>query len=59
MTNKEVANYLQIGEYTVKDPVKQIMRKFRVTTRTAVVAKYFSNRHHLDLGNDVTSARRV
>jgi DNA-binding CsgD family transcriptional regulator len=59
MTNKEVANGMHIGEYTVKHHVKQIMRKFQVTTRAAIVAKSFSHRRYLDLENEVTSARAV
>lgn len=59
MTNKEVANCMHIGEYTVKHHVKQIMRKFQVTTRAAIVAKSFSNRRSLELGNDATAARAV
>lgn len=57
MTNKEVANCMHIGEYTVKHPVKQIMRKFQVTTRTGIVTKSFSHRRHLNLGNDVRAVR--
>lgn len=59
LTNKEVANAMQIGEYTVKHHVKQIMRKFQVTTRAAVVAKSFSDRRYLELKNEVTSARAI
>lgn len=59
MTNKEVANGMHIGEYTVKHHVKQIMRKFQVTTRAAIVAKSFSHRRYLELENEVTSARAV
>lgn len=59
MTNKEVANGMHIGEYTVKHHVKQIMRKFQVTTRAAIVAKSFSHRRYLELENEVTPARAV
>lgn len=59
MTNKEVANGMHIGEYTVKHHVKQIMRKFQVTTRAAIVAKSFSHRRYLELENEVASARAV
>ncbi|MGB3942504.1 MAG: LuxR C-terminal-related transcriptional regulator, partial [Candidatus Manganitrophaceae bacterium] len=38
-TNKEVAFSLDIGEYTVKDHVKRIMKKLNVTTRAGIVAR--------------------
>lgn len=38
-TNKEVASCMNIGEYTVKDHVKRIMKKLHVTTRAGIVAK--------------------
>lgn len=38
-TNKEVASCMNIGEYTVKDHVKRIMKKLNVTTRASIVAK--------------------
>lgn len=38
-TNKEVALCMNIGEYTVKDHVKRIMKKLNVTTRAGIVAK--------------------
>ena len=38
-TNKEVASCMSIGEYTVKDHVKRIMKKLNVTTRAGIVAK--------------------
>lgn len=38
-TNKEVASQMDIGEYTVKDHVKRIMKKLNVTTRAGIVAK--------------------
>jgi len=38
-TNKEVASCMNIGEYTVKDHVKRIMKKLNVTTRAGIVAK--------------------
>ncbi len=59
MTNKEVAGCMHIGEYTVKHHVKQIMRKFQVTTRAGIVAKSFSNRRYLNLENDMKPARAV
>jgi DNA-binding CsgD family transcriptional regulator len=59
MTNKEVAHSMHIGEYTVKHHVKQIMRKFRVTTRAGIVAKSFSHRHDLNFETDVTPAKVV
>lgn len=57
MTNKEVAACMQIGEYTVKDHIKQIMKKLNVNTRAGIVAKSFSHRFHLNLGSDVDFAR--
>ena len=41
MTNKEIANNLQLSEYTVKDHFKHIMVKTGVTTRTAVALVAF------------------
>lgn len=38
-TNKEVAACMNIGEYTVKDHVKRIMKKLNVTTRAGIVAR--------------------
>ncbi len=38
-TNKEVAVCMNIGEYTVKDHVKRIMKKLNVTTRAGIVAR--------------------
>jgi len=38
-TNKEVAVNMNIGEYTVKDHVKRIMKKLKVTTRAGIVAR--------------------
>lgn len=38
-TNKEVASCMNIGEYTVKDHVKRIMKRLNVTTRAGIVAK--------------------
>ncbi len=38
-TNKEVAVCIEIGEYTVKDHIKRIMKKLEVTTRAGIVAK--------------------
>lgn len=40
-TNKEVAVCMDIGEYTVKDHIKQIMRKLNVNTRAGVVSKVY------------------
>ncbi|MBI3802608.1 MAG: helix-turn-helix transcriptional regulator [Nitrospirae bacterium] len=51
MTNKEVANCMRIAEYTVKGHIKQIMKKFHVTTRSGIVAKSFSNRPPLNSVN--------
>ncbi|HQR15827.1 MAG TPA: LuxR C-terminal-related transcriptional regulator, partial [Nitrospira sp.] len=38
LTNKEIGNKLGISEHTVKDHLKRLMKKTRVTTRTAVVS---------------------
>ena len=43
-TNKEAAVCMGISEYTVKEYIKQIMRKFNVSTRAAIVAKSLSGR---------------
>ncbi|MBS0172550.1 MAG: response regulator transcription factor [Nitrospira sp.] len=42
LTNKEIANKLSISEHTVKDHLKRLMKKTRVTTRTAVVSRFLS-----------------
>jgi DNA-binding CsgD family transcriptional regulator len=44
MTNKEVARSMHIVEYTVKDHIKRIMKKYNVTTRAGIVAKSLSER---------------
>ena len=49
MTNKEVGSCMQIGEYTVKGYIKQIMKKLNVTTRAAIVAENFSGSRDLNL----------
>lgn len=43
-TNKEIAVRIDIGEYTVKDHIKRIMKKLAVTTRAGIVAKVLQ--HH-------------
>ena len=43
LTNKEIANKLSISEHTVKDHLKRLMKKTRVTTRTAVVSRLLSD----------------
>lgn len=43
-TNKEVAVCIDIGEYTVKDHIKRIMKKLEVSTRAGIVAKVLQ--HH-------------
>lgn len=43
-TNKEIAVRIDIGEYTVKDHIKRIMKKLVVTTRAGIVAKVLQ--HH-------------
>ena len=47
LTNKEIANKLSISEHTVKDHLKRLMKKTRVTTRTAVVSRLLSDRRLL------------
>lgn len=49
-TNKEVASCMNIGEYTVKDHVKRIMKKLNVTTRAGIVAKILHQ--HLPANNE-------
>jgi len=39
LTNKEIAAQMEIGIYTVKDHIKNIMRKLNTNTRSGVVAK--------------------
>ncbi|CAE6794826.1 response regulator transcription factor [Nitrospira defluvii] len=43
LTNKELANKLRLSEHTVKDHLKRLMKKARVTTRTAVVSRLLSD----------------
>ena len=43
LTNKEIANKLSLSEHTVKDHLKRLMKKTRVTTRTAVVSRLMSD----------------
>ncbi len=38
-TNKEIANRLNLSEYTVKEHVKRIMQKTRTNTRTGLLAR--------------------
>lgn len=38
-TNKEIANRLNLSEYTVKEHLKRIMHKTRTTTRTGLLAR--------------------
>lgn len=45
-TNKEVAVCMNIGEYTVKDHVKRIMKKLNVTTRAGIVARILHPQAH-------------
>ena len=56
-TNKEIANKLRISEHTVKDHLKRLMKKTRVTTRTAVVSRLLGD-HNLVawLSNTTTPA---
>jgi len=44
--NKEIVVFMNIGEYTVKDHMKRIMKKLDVTTRAGIVAKILQS-HHL------------
>ena len=39
MTNKEIAKELSIGEYTVKDHIKSIMRKMEVGSRSEIISR--------------------
>ncbi len=39
-TNKEVAASLNISEHTVKDHMKQIMKKLNVSNRVGVIAHF-------------------
>jgi DNA-binding CsgD family transcriptional regulator len=38
-TNKEIANRLNLSEYTVKEHLKRVMNKTKTTTRTGLLAK--------------------
>jgi DNA-binding CsgD family transcriptional regulator len=38
-TNKEIANRLDLSEYTVKEHLKRIMQKTKTTTRTGLLAR--------------------
>lgn len=38
-TNKEIANRLNLSEYTVKEHLKRIMHKTKTTTRTGLLAR--------------------
>jgi DNA-binding CsgD family transcriptional regulator len=38
-TNKEIANRINLSEYTVKEHLKRIMQKTQTTTRTALLAR--------------------
>lgn len=38
-TNKEIASELEIGVHTVKDHIKNIMRKLKTSTRSGIVGK--------------------
>jgi DNA-binding CsgD family transcriptional regulator len=38
-TNKEIANRIDLSEYTVKEHIKRIMHKTSTTTRTGLVAR--------------------
>ena len=39
LTNKEIANRLNLSEYTVKEHLKRIMHKTKTTTRTGLLAR--------------------
>lgn len=45
LTNKEIANKLRLSEHTVKDHLKRLMRKYQVTTRTALSSRLFSGQN--------------
>ena len=38
-TNKEIANRLNLSEYTIKEHLKRIMQKTKTTTRTGLLAR--------------------
>jgi DNA-binding CsgD family transcriptional regulator len=38
-TNKEIANRINLSEYTVKEHLKRIMQKTQTTTRTGLLAR--------------------
>jgi DNA-binding NarL/FixJ family response regulator len=38
-TNKEIANRMNLSEYTVKEHLKRIMHKTKTTTRTGLLAR--------------------
>lgn len=38
-TSKEIANRMNLSEYTVKEHLKQIMHKTKTTTRTGFLAR--------------------
>src|SRR6478735_4612482 len=44
-TNKEIANRLNLSEYTVKEHLKRIMQKTKTTTRTGLVARMIFSTH--------------
>ncbi|MFY9268929.1 MAG: LuxR C-terminal-related transcriptional regulator [Candidatus Manganitrophaceae bacterium] len=44
LTNKEIASALGIGVYTVKDHVKNILKKVKATTRAGIVAKVITQK---------------
>ncbi len=45
LTNKEIANTLRLSEHTVKDHLKRLMRKYQVTTRTALASQLLRPRN--------------
>ena len=45
LTNKEIANKLRLSEHPVKDHLKRLMRKYQVTTRTALASRLFSGQN--------------
>jgi DNA-binding CsgD family transcriptional regulator len=47
-TNKEIANRLNISEYTVKEHLKRIMHKTKTNTRTGLLARMVFPHHKME-----------
>ena len=48
-TNKEIANRLNLSEYTVKEHIKRVMHKTKTNTRTGLLARICFSFDHKDL----------